>query len=89
MSCLTSLLSLYDDIYAVNCLFQSEPSSSAVKSSSTERTNALEKEAVLRFLVALAGSVPNESMPVLGHENKLWATEHRQVVISFTSLPLG
>ena len=61
-------------------MFQSEPSSSAVKFSSTERTNVLEKEAVLRFIIALAGSVTNESTPVLGHQNKLWVTEHKQVV---------
>lgn len=62
-------------------MFQSEPSSSAVKFSSTERTNVLEKEAVLRFIIALAGSVTNESTPVLGHQNKLWVTEHKQVPI--------
>ena len=61
-------------------MFQSEPSSSAVKFKSTERTNVLEKEAVLRFIIALAGSVANESTPVLGHRNKLWVTEHKQVL---------
>ena len=60
-------------------LFQSEPSSSAVKFNSAERTNVLEKEAVLRFVIALAGSVTNESTPVLGHQNNLWVTEHKQV----------
>ena len=74
-------MSEYDVNYAIYCLFQSEPSSSAIKFNSTERTNVLEKEAVLRFIVALAGSVTNETTPVLGHQNKLWATEHKQVVI--------
>ena len=65
---------MYNVNYYYCCVFQSELSSSAVKFSSTERTNVLEKEAVLRFLVALAGSVTNESKSVLGHQNKLWAT---------------
>lgn len=81
------LFSLCDVNYVVNCLFQSEPSSSAVKFNSTElRTNVLEKEAVLRFIVALAGSVTNESTSILGHQNKLWVTEHKQVVSYGVSL---
>lgn len=57
----------------------SEPSSSTVDFSSTENKTVLEKEAVLRLLVALSGSVASDSAADLGHQNDLWAKEPRQV----------
>lgn len=67
----------------MHCVFQLESSSRAVKLNSTERTNVSEKESVLRFLVALAGSVRNESTSVLGHQDRFWVTEHKQVFIVY------
>ena len=40
----------------------------------------MEKEAILRFLVALSGSGTSESPGVLGHHNDLWVKESTQVI---------
>ena len=40
----------------------------------------MEKEAILRFLVALSGSGTSESPGVLGHHNDFWVKESTQVI---------
>ena len=56
-----------------------EPLSAAVDFSSTKRATVLENEAVLRFLVALAGSSRNDSTAVLGHQKDSWSNATKQV----------
>ena len=60
----------------------SEPSSYAIDFSSADGKTGSEKDAVLRFLVALSGSAIYDSGAVLGHQNDLWAKAPRQVVIT-------
>ena len=59
--------------------FQTELSSSAIKFNSTKETNATEKEAVLRFLVALTGTGHYGPTSVLGYQDDLWARGLNQV----------
>ena len=59
--------------------FLTEPSSSAIKFNSTKETNATEKEAVLRFLVALTGTGHYGPTSVLGYQDDLWARGLNQV----------
>ena len=62
--------------------FLSEPSRDVVDFSSTDGKTGSEKDAVLRFLVALSGSAIYDSGAVLGHQNDLWAKAPRQVIIT-------
>ncbi|PFX29663.1 Gamma-tubulin complex component 6 [Stylophora pistillata] len=64
-----------------------ESPSSAIKFNSTKQTSTTEKEAVLRFLVALTGTGLHGSTSVLGHQDDLWARGPYQ--IQKTSLPEG
>ena len=56
-----------------NIFHHSEPCSGAIDFRVTDSKPVIEKEAVLRFLVALSGSVANDSVDVIGHQNDLWA----------------
>ena len=69
-------------IYIIMTSFLSEPSSYAIDFSSTDGKTGLEKDAVLRFLVALSGSATYGSGAVLGHQNDLWTKAPRQVIIT-------
>ncbi|XP_068759529.1 gamma-tubulin complex component 6-like isoform X2 [Montipora capricornis] len=66
-----------------------EPSSGVVDFASTKRKTVfnLENEAVLRFLVALSGTVSDDSTEILGHQKDLWSNAPRQIYK--TSLPQG
>ena len=57
-----------------------EPCSSSLDFSNTNKSAVVEKEAILRFLVALSGSGTSESPGVLGHHNGLWVKESTQVI---------
>ena len=57
-----------------------EPSSSSLDFNNTNKKAVVEKEAILRFLVALSGSGTSESPGVLGHHNDLWVKESTQVI---------
>ena len=65
-----------------NCFnLSTEPSSGVVDFASTKRKTVfnLENEAVLRFLVALSGTVSDDSTEILGHQKDLWSNAPRQV----------
>ena len=57
-----------------------EPCSSSLDFNNTNKKAVVEKEAILRFLVALSGSGTSESPGVLGHHNDLWVKEATQVI---------
>ena len=57
-----------------------EPCSSSLDFNNTNKKAVVEKEAILRFLVALSGSGTSESPGVLGHHNDLWVKESTQVI---------
>lgn len=57
-----------------------EPCSSSLDFNNTNKSTIMEKEAILRFLVALSGSGTSESPGVLGHHNDLWVKESMQVI---------
>jgi len=57
-----------------------EPCSSSLDFNNTSKKAVVEKEAILRFLVALSGSGTSESPGVLGHHNDLWVKESTQVI---------
>ena len=57
-----------------------EPCSSSLDFNDTNKKAVVEKEAILRFLVALSGSGTSESPGVLGHHNDLWVKESMQVI---------
>ena len=63
-----------------NILHHSEHCSSAIDFSNTDSKPVIEQEAVLRFLVALSGSVADDSVEVIGHQNDLWVKGPKQVV---------
>ena len=48
----------------------------------------LENEAVLRFLVALSGTVSDDSTEILGHQKDLWSNAPRQVNMFSSPLPI-
>ena len=57
-----------------------EPCSSSLDFNNTNKKAVVEKEAILRFLVALSGSGTSESPGVLGHHKDLWVKESTQVI---------
>ena len=57
-----------------------EPCSSSLDFNNTNKKAVVEKEAILRFLVALSGSGTIESPGVLGHDNDLWVKGSTQVI---------
>ena len=57
-----------------------EPCSSSLDFNNTNKKAVVEKEAILRFLVALSGSGTSESPGVLGHHNDLWVKGSTQVI---------
>ena len=57
-----------------------EPCSSSLDFNNTDKKAVVEKEAILRFLVALSGAGTSESPRVLGHHNDLWVKESTQVI---------
>ena len=57
-----------------------EPCSSSLDFNNTNKKAVVEKEAILRFLVALSGSGTSESPGVLGHHNDLWVKGSMQVI---------
>ena len=57
-----------------------EPCSSSLDFNNASKKAVVEKEAILRFLVALSGSGTSESPGVLGHHNDLWLKESTQVI---------
>ena len=57
-----------------------EPCSSSLDFNNTNEKAVMEKEAILRFLVALSGSGTSESPGVLGHHNALWVKDSMQVI---------
>ena len=57
-----------------------EPCSSSLDFNDTNKSAVMEKEAILRFLVALSGSGTSESPGVLGHHDDLWVKKSMQVI---------
>lgn len=71
---------------SIKFLILAEPLSAAVDFSCTNGATVLENEAVLRFLVALAGSARDDSTAVLGHQKDSWSNAPRQVKQPYPSL---
>ena len=70
--------------FSISCknssFFILEPCSSSLDFNNTNKKAVVEKEAILRFLVALSGSGTNESPGVLGHHNDLWVKGSTEVI---------